>query len=360
MNGASIIPAPAREGARRAGHRAVTLALAAALALAVACSSDTRTPLVVYSPHGPALLDAFEQRFEAEHPEYDVQTFDLPSQNIPDRLRAERANPQADVWFGASAVTFSDAAQEGLLDPYTPTWSTAIDADARDSDWRWTGLYETPEVIVYNAAVVPESDAPRDWDDLLDPRWSNRILIRDPNPSDTMRTIFGAMILRQWAASNGPDAGFDWLRRLARNTKDYPTSWDGLLLRINRQEADVTVWNLPDVSRVVRERGYQLAIVYPASGSPVVTDAIAIVRGAPRPDGARLFYEFCGRPDMLAFAAEAYYRIPARRDLDRTTLPDWIRSLTYTRLPMDWSLYRENIKAWMSFWASNIRSERPQ
>ncbi len=323
----------------------------------LACSGDGRTPLVVYSPHGQALLDAFEMRFEAEYPQFDVQTFDLPSQNIPDRLRAERMNPQADVWFGASAVTFSDAANEGLLEPYEPSYSRAIADDAHDAEWRWAGLYETPEIIAYSTAVIPESEAPRDWDDLLDPKWHQRILIRDPNPSDTMRTIFGAMIMRRWPETNGPEAGFEWLRGLARNTKDYPTSWDSLLLRINRQEADITAWNLPDVSRVIRERGYALAIVYPKSGSPVVTDAIAIVRGAPRAEGARLFYEFCGRPDNLAFAADAFYRIPARSDLDRSTLPEWARDLQYKKLPMDWNLYRMNIKSWMSTWASDIRSE---
>ena len=341
----------------RLGYATRTFQVFTLVVAVSACSTDPRTPLVVYSPHGPALLDAFEARFEAEYPEYDLQTFDLPSQSIPDRLRAERAIPQADVWFGASAVTFADAAAEGLLEPYVPSYASAIADDAHDVEWRWAGLYETPEIIAYSTAVIPESEAPRDWDDLLDPKWRNRILIRDPNPSDTMRTIFGSMILRRWSETNGPEGGFEWLRGLARNTKDYPTSWDGLLLRINRQEADVTIWNLPDVSRVIRERDYALAIVFPKSGSPVVTDAIAIVRGAPRAEGARLFYEFCGRPDNLAFAAEAFYRIPARNDLDRSTLPDWARNLEYKKLPMDWNLYRSNIKSWMTTWTSDIRSE---
>src|SRR4051812_34241825 len=48
-----------------------------ALALASACSSDSRTVLTVYSPHGKELLEYFEQGFEKAHPDVDVQWVDM-------------------------------------------------------------------------------------------------------------------------------------------------------------------------------------------------------------------------------------------------------------------------------------------
>lgn len=336
-----------------------SVAIAAALAIA-GCRRDGRTPVIVYSPHGQAQLQAFETRFEAAYPQYDLEPVDLPSQNIPDRLRAERANPQCDVWWGASAVTFAQAADEDLLEPYTPDWADQVSADARDPQSRWIGIYETPEVIVYNPQVVAPEEAPRDWDDLLDPKWQGRIMLRDPGPSDTMRTIFGAMIVRHWAEQNGPEGGYEWLRRLAVNTRDYPASWDAVLTALNRQEAALTVWNMPDVKRVVLERGYHLEIVYPASGSPVVTDGIAVVRGAPHQAGAHALYDFINTPDNLAFAAAKFYRIPTRRDVDRATLPEWMRALTFERMPLDWTLYRKNIREWMRVWNDQIRGATAQ
>src|ERR1043166_4066817 len=65
-----------------------------------ACSRDHRTPLVIYSPHGRDLLTLFETRFEALHPDIDVRWLDMGSQDVYDRVRSERANPQADIWFG--------------------------------------------------------------------------------------------------------------------------------------------------------------------------------------------------------------------------------------------------------------------
>ena len=59
---------------------------AIALSLA-ACSSDKRTVLTVYSPHGPELLKYFEDGFEKAHPEIDVQWVDMGSQEVLDRVR---------------------------------------------------------------------------------------------------------------------------------------------------------------------------------------------------------------------------------------------------------------------------------
>jgi iron(III) transport system substrate-binding protein len=324
-------------------------------AFVAGCGDGGRKPVVVYSPHGGDMLSAFEQRFEAAHPDFDLQFLDLPSQTVLDRLRAERENPQCDLWWGASATTFAQAADEGLLEPYEPAWGAALPADARDPSFRWVGMYETPEVIVYNSEVVSEADAPRDWDDLLDPKWKGKILIRAPGASDTMRTIFGAMILRQWSKSGGPEAGYDWLGRLAENTKDYPATWDAVLTSLNRQEALLSVWNMPDVKRVASEKGYKLATRVPASGSPIVTDGIALVKRAPHPEAARVLYDFVTTPENLVHAAEHFYRIPARTDVDRSTLPQWMRELDVKRMPMDWDLYRANIKDWMTHWSDRIR-----
>ncbi|HYL28426.1 MAG TPA: hypothetical protein VEU27_00750, partial [Gemmatimonadales bacterium] len=63
------------------------------LALA-ACAGDRRTPLLLYSPHGRDQLTLLEHAFERHHPDIDVRWLDMGSQEILDRLRFERVNPQ--------------------------------------------------------------------------------------------------------------------------------------------------------------------------------------------------------------------------------------------------------------------------
>ena len=152
--------------------------------------------LLIYTPHGQDMLRDFVARYKQVHPEVDVQFLDMGSREVLERLRAERNRPQADLWWGAAHTTFQTAADENLLQPYRPSWADKVPNFARDAQDRWYGTYETPEVIVYNSAAVSAQDAPKDWDDVLDPKWKDKVLIRNPNPSDSMRAIFGGMIWR--------------------------------------------------------------------------------------------------------------------------------------------------------------------
>jgi len=325
--------------------------LALFLILAVTGCGDDRERLVVYSPHGQELLSAYEAAYEAAHPEVDVQWLDMGSQEALDRLRTERANPQASVWWGAPQTLFMQAAAEGLLEPYTPTWAGAVGPDARDDSARWFGTFLTPEVLTYNDRALAAADLPRDWDDLLDPRYRDRILIRSPLESGTMRILFGALILRQPSV----EEGYRWLARLDQNTKGYAANPTQLYLQLARGEGDLTLWNMPDTYIQRSEYGYPFAYVLPTSGTPVVVDAIALVRGAPHAARAREFYEFVTSTEALVEQARRFHRLPARTDVPRDSLPEWMRTLDLRPMPLDWARLAREGPEWMRVWEERIK-----
>src|SRR5881396_4402637 len=192
----------------------VSLFAAVSLAWLSGCSGGARTPLVIYSPHGRDLLTLLERRFEALHPDVDVRWLDMGSQEVYDRLRSERANPQADLWFGGPATIFARGARDSLLEPFRPDWAGAIDPHGRAPGDVYFAAYETPVVLVYAEQAVKPEEAPQDWDDLLAPRWKAKLLIRDPLASGTMRAVWGMIIERSLKATGDTAAGFSWLRRL--------------------------------------------------------------------------------------------------------------------------------------------------
>jgi iron(III) transport system substrate-binding protein len=327
------------------------------IALLLACRSSNAPQgktLIIYTPHGQDMLRDFVARYKQAHPEVDVQFLDMGSREILERVRAERNRPQADLWWGASHITFQTAAEENLLAPYRPSWADKVGQDARDSSDRWYGTYETPEVIVYNAELVKAEDAPKDWDEVLDPKWRDKVLIRNPNPSDSMRVIFGAMIWRFYKESNSPQGGYDWLRRLDANVHEYTANPTLLMQKLARGEGSVSIWDMPDVMLYREKKKFNLGYVIPRGGTPVVTDGIAVVRGAPHEEEAHRFYEFVTTPESLAHAAREYYRIPARTDLDRSQLPAWMNE-PFTRMQVDWELLRKESNNWLRYWDTEIR-----
>ncbi len=335
------------------------LLLTVALLLAACGPGDGREVLVVYSPHGPDLLRAFEERFEAANPEVDVQWLDMGSQEALDRIRSERANPQADVWFGGPSQMFLAAAEEDLLEPYAPSWADAV-ADYSDAQGRYQSVYLTPLVITYNSEVVDSAGAPQDWDEVLDPAWADEVLIRDPLASGTMRTIFGMVIERSIRETGGPEAGYEWLRRLDRQTREYVLNPTLLYQKLARREGLVTLWDMPDIEALKESTGFPLDYIYASSGTPLVEDAVAVVQGTRNPELARRFVEFIGGQEEVIYAAQNFFRLPARGDVEAEQLPPALRRARDVIVPepMDWQLLHERGAEWMRYWDENIRGGR--
>jgi iron(III) transport system substrate-binding protein len=339
-----------------ARSRALIAGVGCAAALLSACRRDARTPLVLYSPHGRDLLTLVEKTYEAAHPETDVRWLDMGSQEVYDRVRSEKVNPQADVWFGGPDTIFARGARDGLLQPFRPSWSLSIDPEGRHPEDLYFGLYRTPAVIVYNSAVVPETAAPSDWDDVLDPRWKGKILIRDPLASGTMRAIFGMILARSIAETGSLERGFDWLRRLDAQTKEYVVNATLLLEKLSRREGLLTLWDLPDVL-LEQKRGLPIGYVFPSSGTPVIDDAVGLVGRARHAAEARGFIEWLGSAEAQLLATDRAFRLPARTDLPREKLPPWAREVLGKLVParIDWDLVEREGPAWMATWDRTIR-----
>jgi len=319
---------------------------------------DGRTPLVLYSPHGRDLLTLVEDEFEALHPDVDVRWLDMGSQEVYDRVRSEAANPQADVWFGGPDTIFSRGAQEGLLEPFAPSWTAGQPPELRRGGDHYASLYLAVPLLMYNSDAVSAADAPSDWDDLLDPRWSDRIVIRDPLASGTMRTVFG-MVLSQSVMSTGdPAEGFEWLSRLDAQTREYVVNPALLFEKITRQEGLVSIWELTDML-FLQQRGAPVGYAFADSGTPVIADSIGLVAGARHPDPARKFIEWIGSPEALALTAERAFRLPARSDLGADALPTWARDALAEIRPadVDWDLIASEGNNWMAEWDRSVRGQ---
>jgi iron(III) transport system substrate-binding protein len=339
------------------------LRLAGSLAtvLSLTACSDGRTPVMVYSPHGRDLLMLFEQAFEAGHPAIDVRWLDMGSQEVYDRIRSEKANPQCDIWFGGPDAIFARAAKDGLLAPYRPTWADAVPESSRGEGDLYFGTFRTLPVIVYNTQLVPEAEAPRDWDDLLAPRFAGKVLIRDPIASGVMRTIFSMLLAKSQAASGSTDAGFAWLGRLDTQTKEYVANPALLHQKLMRGEGEVTMWELTD-TLLERQKGVPFGYRFAASGTPVIDDAIALAARAPHRTAALEFLEFAGSIGAQALAAEKAFRIPARTDIPRGKLPTWAQEVLTEMQP---AVYDEALAAakgqeWMATWDRTVRGKGAQ
>jgi len=71
---------------------------------------------------------------------------------------------------------------------------------------RFVAASDDPFVIIYNKNLVKPEEAPKNWEDFLDPKWKGRFVV-DSRPSGFLR-LTGA-----W----GPERVLEYLRKLAEN-----------------------------------------------------------------------------------------------------------------------------------------------
>lgn len=336
---------------------ALSIVLCALLVLPGIVSAQTgKTRLTIYTARTQNIVDLVQARFKEKFPQYELDVLTMGAQQVLERVRGEKANPQADFWWGGTQAQFEIAAQEGLLEAYKPSFAAKVPAAYRDRQDRWYGEILLPEIIMYNTDALKPDQAPADWDDLLKPEFKDKIAIRGVLPSGTMRTIFSAMIYRQ--DRNDPKKGYDWLRRLDANTKKYTENPTSLYLALARQEALVSLWNLQDVMIQMHLNDQPFGFVIPKSGSIILVDGVGLVKGSKNQKAAKDFYEFLFSEEIKLLLAREMYQIPARSDMPAAKMPAWYKDLDLVPMDIDWQIMAKNEMDWMNYWDKNIKGRK--
>lgn len=311
--------------------------------------------LVIYTARDKAVVDFIKPKFEAKYPDYDVQILTMGAQQILERTRGEKANPQADFWWGGTQSGLMTAANEGLLESVKPSFADKVPAQYKDPQDRWYGEMLLPEVIMYNSQAMKKEEVPKDWDGLIDPKYKGKILIRGVLASGTMRTIYSSMIYRQ--DSKDPQKGYDWLKKLDANTKEYTQDPTNLYLKMARQEGTLSLWNLQDILIQKEKQKQPFDYAIPSSGVPILVDGVGVIKGAKHKDAAMKFYEFLFEENLRVELAEQLFQIPTRTDISKDKMPSWFKGVDLKPMNLDWQVMADKEKEWMQYWDENIKGK---
>lgn len=113
--------------------------------------------------------------FTKKYPFLKVQVLRSTGEKLRQRVLTETAANQyfSDV-LSVSSMEMGLLKSRNLLQPYDPPEAESYPANAQDKEKYFTAIYARNFVMGYNTAMIAEKDRPKDWPDLLDPKWKGK------------------------------------------------------------------------------------------------------------------------------------------------------------------------------------------
>lgn len=288
---------------------ATVLALGLMMGMAYAKTNEEYTGnLVVYSPHDADPLAAGIALFEKTYPNVKVDVVAAGTGELTSRLDAEKENPICDVLWGGGADSL--AAYTSLFAPYVCVNDDVIADKFKDANDMWIGESPLPMVILYNKTLLGGEEPPKTWEDLTDPKWKGKIAYASPAKSGSAFTQLCTMIQ---AAGGDNDQGWDFVKRLIANLDGKVQDSSGnchKLVASGEYTLGVTI----EKSAVLYADNPDIGFVYPAQNS-AVPDGVALVKGCPDEENAKLFIDFVTGKDCQVDQNTNWKRRPVRSDV---------------------------------------------
>jgi iron(III) transport system substrate-binding protein len=286
----------------------ILVALAAVTALPI---KGTAKDLVVYSSvdeeNAKKILNGFSKATGVK-----VQMVFLSTGPALSRIEAEKANPQADVWFGAPNENHIMAKNKGLTQPYVSKNVSAVDPNFRDSQGYWHAFYMNPLGVGVLAEELNKRNikTPATWAEMTNPAYKGLIQMPSPQASGTALVVIMTLV-----QIYGEDKAYGYMKAVNPNVQTYTQSGTGPAKSLAIGEAKIAIQFTPAFLQLMDE-GYPVKVVFPTEGVGYESPALSIVKGAKNMDSAKELVDWIlAKEGQETLSAQKTFFFPVRKDV---------------------------------------------
>ncbi|WP_284140242.1 MULTISPECIES: Fe(3+) ABC transporter substrate-binding protein [unclassified Virgibacillus] len=257
-----------------------------------------------------------------------VNVIEGSADELIERMKRE-GDQTADLFYTADAGRLHRAKEQGLLQSVeNDVLNKNIPENLRDADNEWFGLTKRARVIVYHKDRVDLNELST-YEDLTDPKWEGRILIR------SSENIYNQSLLASFIDLNGRDEAKTWAEAIVANMARDPQGGDRDQAKgVAAGEGDIAVMNtyylggmLNSADEAEVNVAKQLEVFFPnqdTTGTHVNVSGIGITKQARNKENAVKLIEFLSSEDVQAQFASANYEYPVNPNVEPDeTLKQW-------------------------------------
>jgi len=232
---------------------------------------------------GGSIVSNIIKSFESKYSGIKVKYLRLGGASFVERIRSE-ARAGKYLWDVVTSeyIQFSELSKHVTLARYASPDTAQISARHRDPNGTWVSIYGAIATIAWNTRMVKPAEAPKDWKDLLEPRWKGKKI---GLPVEAFQW-YGGMVTYL-----GDKAGREYMKALAAQD---PQTQQGYTNTSNLLVAGEFPIAVTRAHRIEDARSKGAPVDWSAEANPIVISIhpVGISEKAPRPAAARLFYNF--------------------------------------------------------------------
>lgn len=232
----------------------------------------------VSSDHLERLRVDFDKRFGIK-----IDGYRASGERVANRLLTEARAGKLDADVMAPSTEHMPALiKAGVAGRYQSPERAAYYDNLKDKQGYWTAYDYNMAVIAYNTRLVSAADAPKKYDDFLDPKWRGHFAL-DMDPD---KSIMG------WLKTWGPERTKKYLQGIGKNDlvvrKGHTLLAQLLCAGEFKAAIDLYAYRLADLKH---SRGCPVEIVFPEP-TPATPSPVGIIKKTARPHAAALLLDY--------------------------------------------------------------------
>ena len=260
-----------------------------------------------YTAMDLSVAEPMARTFEAKYPGIKVAVERTGSERLFNRIAQEVASKiyRVDVANSADAAHFLPWKRQGWLAPFlTVEMAENVPLEQRDPDGTYVNQRTHLSAIAYNTSLVKPEDAPKGFNDLLDPKYMGKLVKAHPGYSGTIMTATQQL---------SQALGWEYFEKLARQKVLQVQSATEPPKKIEAGERAIAVDGSDYLFWMAKERGAPIQVVHAVEGTPLITNPMAVFKAAPNPNAARLLVAWIMSAEGQQFIVDLSGQYPANK-----------------------------------------------
>ena len=245
----------------------------------------------------------------------------MSARDIAPRVIAEQRTKQyvTDIAMSGIAGNYTEMKPRGYVVPILApstlekgVWrldpATAV---PKDRDWLFINAPVRPSFFI-NTSMIRPGEEPKGYKDLLDPKWTGKVVLQQPWTGGTGSG---------WFRATYRTLGLDYMKALAKQVVIFPNVNDSVD-PVVRGQHPISIAASPERARRVVKEGAPVKYLYPKEGGHLSVQGLEMIANAPHPNAAKFFLHWFYTKEGQSVYAPKTLAISVRKDIPQDYIPE--------------------------------------